>query len=261
MATSTTAGLVLTLLFVADDPTVPSVVVDVAEDATGRRADVVVVAPAAPAHAAHLVAPPVEGSVRLRAFPVPPAGIALAPAVDGVLVTVEDVGGWQPGASPPPLLPARKGRAKAEAASPKSTLPKIPVADARSLRLLVPTVVDDGAAVPAPVAASLHGTRGAWPGRALVVTRRHPVLALSVAAATRVGGNVDVADGSVPVIADEAPGLCAPIPRRVLQRVTHLDGSASACSGALIVSPATGTRLAEQPASDTAAHGVVLQRR
>jgi hypothetical protein len=261
MATSTTAGLVLTLLFVADDPAVPSVVVDVAEDATGRRADVVVVASAAPAHAAHLVAPPVEGSARLRAFPVPPSGIALAPAVDGVLVTVEDVGAWQPELPPPPVLPARKGRAKAEPAPSASPLPKIPVADVRSLRLLVPIVVDDGAAVPVPVAASLHGSRGAWPGRALVVTRRHPVLALSVAASPRTDGNLVVADGSVPVIADEAPGLCAPIPRRVLQRVTHLDGSATACSGALIVAPASGTRLAEQPANDTAAHGVVLQRR
>ena len=90
----TPAALLLTILFVAEDPDVGAVVVEVVEDGAGRHADVVVVR-AGVGVSASINGPRAEGSRRLRDWPLPPPGASFTPAVDGLVISFDEVGDWQ----------------------------------------------------------------------------------------------------------------------------------------------------------------------
>lgn len=235
----TPAALLLTILFVADDGS-GAVVVEVVEDGAGRHADVVVVRGAA-GTSASLNGPRVDGSRRLRDWPLPPPGASFTPAVDGLVVTIDDAGDWQPAAAAPDPK-AKK--------PPSSAPPELPVASERALRLFLPTIVDEK---PAP--ASLHGSHTRLSGQAVVVQRRLPVLALSVSSGEADGGAALVADDAAPVA-----GSCAAVPGAVVQPLTRLTSTAVTCAGPLAVSAATGKRFAEKADKDRDAVGVVVRR-
>ena len=245
------AALLFTILFVADEssgnPAQPpcSVVVEVVEDAGGRHVDVVVVRGAAspqPGVTASLSGPKAEGSRRLRDWPWPPPGASFTPAVDGVVVTIDDVGDWQP-----PVVPVDPKAKKPPTSTAQANAPDLPVASERALRLFLPTIVDEK-----PVPASLHGSHTRIAGQAVVVQRKVPVLALSL--------STGEADGGAAIIADEGAGGCAPIPFTVVQGLTKLTSTAVTCAGPLAVSAATGKRFFDKADKDRDAVGVVVRR-
>ncbi len=267
-----TAALVLTLLFVPDEPRAPVVVVALQEQAHARVADVVVV-PADPARGAvvaHLSGPGSDGVWGLRTLPIPPPGASLTEAVDGFVVTVDDVGVWAPTAPVVAAGPAPRSDKKASKPAPSSLAapPGLAVASPRSLRLFVP-VAQPGRPQPASLHGVVDGALIVFPGSALVdVAGRRP-LALSVADVAEVDGGRGVAhvfDASVPVVDEglvqrcRAPSSPATEPLRALQRATHLTLAAPVCIGTLVVAAGAGLRLADQPSRDRPARGVVVVR-
>jgi hypothetical protein len=275
------AALALTLLFVADDPRAPVVAVEVVEHEDGRRADLVVVPGAAvdapgaarpPAFTAHLASPPVDGTTRLRQLPIAPDGAALADVVDGVLVTFDAVGAWVPPAAADSVVapPAKKGRTPSSPPPPTGPSPSLaeppslPIGSPGALRLFVPNVVP-GRAVPA----SLHGVdAGGVPrtfaGKAVVVQVTRSTLALSVAEVVEGRSTRRAFDDSVPVLTGALPTSCASGRAqavRALQRTTHLELDAVACSGPVVVATGHGVRLGDSPGRDAPARGIVVVRR
>jgi hypothetical protein len=250
---SAAAALSLLLVFVPDDPRAPSVVVAVTEDGAGRHGDIVVAGPSSPPFVIALDGAPVDGTARLRTLPIAPPGMALSTAVDGVLVTVDDVGDWLP---PPASAPPSKKAAK----PPKTTSPAtsaLPVASSRGLRLLVPDAVAAG-----PTVATLHGAGVVFSGHAIVVdgtADRLVALSVDVPPDSQIG--VPDASGPVFVEAPATAGRCGPAPRQALQRSTSLRGLDAVCARGLHVVPATGTRLDAVIDRDRPAHGVVVRRR
>jgi hypothetical protein len=268
------AALTLTLLFVPDEPRAPVVALEIVETSEGRTLDVVVApAPAAdgaaiPPLTAHRRSPPVDGSTRLRSLPVAPEGAAVADVVDGVLVTVDDLGRWVPAAAPAVVAAPKKGGAPVP--GPPSSLPQppaLPVASAQALRVFVPTIVE-GRSAPA----SLHGVGAdgapqTFAGHAIVVARPRNVLALTVADVDQGNAAAHVFDASVPVLTGNLADRCTEASTRVgaeplaLQRGTHLQLDGVACVGGLVVGTGHGTRLGERPEQDRPARGGVLVRR
>jgi hypothetical protein len=245
---SAAAALAFTLLFVADDPAQPAVVVDVAEDDAGRRVDVVVVCGAAPAGACanDLSSSLVEkgsgeGSRRLRQWPVLPRGASVVPAVDGVVVTVDDVGPWQAPPGPPSTPPASSSSSASSSskkAPPLPPVPALPVVGERGLRVFVPVVVD-GEAGPAV----LYGDHTVARGTAVVFLTRPQVpgtraLALSVA---NVDGVLTADAGPALVLSDDVGG-CARVPTAVQQLLSTSTSTRATCAGTFAASRLTGTR-------------------
>lgn len=140
---------VLTVVFLAQDPTLPSVVVQVS-DGDVRELSLFIVDDDTAPHTVQLREQPQERSAALPRWPLPPTGASLSDAVDGVIITIDDAGAFAPLA--PPV--AEGGPRKRTTAS--TTLPwpppSLPVAGPTTLRLFVPSVVD-GMSTPA----TLHG--------------------------------------------------------------------------------------------------------
>jgi hypothetical protein len=302
---SSAAALVLTLLFVPDpsvDPSVPSVVLDIVEDARERRADVFVLPPRSPSPGStlatgnprvlHLASPSMGTPLALRSLPLAPEGASVVDVMDGVVVTIDDLGVWLP--APPPAaesshLPLAAGveslHRRVAPASAREPVPSLetppaaerttdngeaplPVASSSSLRVLVPTIVP-GEAVPA----TLHARRGAgsvsFAGHAVVLTRRQPTTALGVGQEAKAHRGFR-ADASVPVFLDgritdscvsSSPSSASPSVTRAFQRKTQGRSFRVVCSTALAVGLGEGTRLASTPALDGDAVVVVVDAR
>ncbi|MDP2343944.1 MAG: hypothetical protein Q8O67_23505 [Deltaproteobacteria bacterium] len=246
-------ALLLTILFVADDPQAPMVVIDVIEDGSSRSVDVVVVPRDRAPISASLASGPAETAQKLlRTWPLLPTGSALTPAADGAILTIDDIGLWEDPAVPPPVKPAK---AKVTTWKPSMTAPDLRVASPVSLRLFLPAILDQlppSTSTPAPVPASLHGSHTRLSGTALVVRKATPVLALSLAN--------NEADGGAALVATSLPGSCAPIPSRVVQPLTSLSSTSTTCTRNLGVSRAVGKRFGEKPEKDLEAAGVVVVR-
>ncbi|MBM4279825.1 MAG: hypothetical protein FJ137_03445 [Deltaproteobacteria bacterium] len=282
---ATAAALALTLLFVPDEPRAPVVVIALQDRSDARIADVVVV-PADPARGAvvaHLTGPGADGDPGLRSVPIAPPGAAVTEAVDGFVITVDDVGSWVP--APLPAAGAARGAPdpksgrpaeKAPRAAPPSLAapPGLAVATARSMRLFVP-LAQPGRPQPASLHGVVDGLVVVFTGAALVdVAGRRP-LALSVADVHDGRDGARVFDASVPIVADDLVARCgspaaasgpgarrslSTEPLRALQRATHLGLTAPVCIGSLVVAAGTGSRLADQPSRDRPARGVVVVR-
>lgn len=239
----TPAALLLTVLFVADDPALPVIAVDVAEAGSGRHLSAFVINDGTEFGVELGASSSPEGSRRLRDWPLLPPGASLTPAVDGVILTLDDVGLWQPA---PPAEPPKKAPTKKKTLS---TTPELPVAGDRALRLFLPTILDGSLT---PQAASLHGSRVHAAGVAIVVDRAVPVLALSLSGSE--------ADGGAALVTSDVPGDCAAIPATAVQRLTTLTSTKVTCAGALVVSRAAGKRLGDKPANDKDARGLIVRR-
>ena len=244
----TPAALLFTVLFIADDPSLSMVVIDVKEDSSGRAVDVVVVPRDRPALVAHVQAGPAEtppGARTLRTWPLLPPGASLNPAGDGAILTVDDVGLWEDPTPPP----APKG---AKPPKPSMVPPDLRVASPTTLRLYLPAITDDPSSSSSSSPASLHGSHTRVAGTALIVRRPTAVLALSTS-----NGE---ADGGPALITASTPGACAPIPTRVVQTLTSLTSTSTTCTGSLAISRATGKRYGDKPDKDAEAAGVVVVR-
>jgi hypothetical protein len=140
---------VLTVVFLAQDPTLPSLVVQVS-DGDVRELTLFVVDDDSAPHTVQLREQPTERSAALPRWPLPPTGASLTAAVDGVIITIDDAGAFSP------LTPSSPAAPTKTRSTPSTTLPwpppSLPVAGPRTLRLFVPTVVD-GTSTPA----TLHG--------------------------------------------------------------------------------------------------------
>ncbi len=251
----TPAALVLTLLFVADDPQVPSVVVDVVEDATGRRVDVVVVG-AGSGFSSSLRDGPAEGSRQLRSWPLMPRGASLTPAADGLVLTIDDAGAWQPAATTPTTTPTTTGTPKKAPKPPTNPAPALPVANDRSLRLFLPSVVDER-----PATASLHGTRTRATGSVLILQRPAASVALTVSGVEADGGDALVT-GARPVCGG-APmtGANDAAATTVVQALTRSVTTSIRCGGTLVVATLAGKRFGDRPDKDKEARGLLVQHR
>lgn len=247
----TPAALALTILFLADDPTLPAVVVEVRET-PARTVTIFFVDENNPStvQLGDSASDAVAGST-LR-WPLLPRGASLTPAVDGVILTIDDAGAWttafQPPAPPPTTTTKGKtGTAKKAASSHPWPPPSLPTATASTLRLFVPTVVDGVAG-----SASLHGQGFAVAGTAVAWERP-----LSPQLVTIAGTDVDL---SAPTIAATAApaGECAPVATIVLQPTTVSAASPPACAGGFAVSVVNGTRYAEKKAGDLPARGILI---
>lgn len=266
----TASALLMTILFIADDPQAPMVVVDVVEDRRGRSVDVFVVPPTGPALSASLLSAPIDAPERptQRRWPLLPTGAALTPALDGAILTFDDIGLWEEPLPPPPTsmdhnaAPEKTGKtrpaAKAKASStvPSNVAPDLRVASATTLRLYVSAIVDEQTASltssPVPVPASLHGSHTRLAGTALVLTRPLPVVALSMAEGE--------ADAGPALIAAFTPGDCAPVPTRIVQALSTLSATTTSCTQRLAVSRGDGKRYGVEAKKDRDAAGIVVVR-
>ncbi len=234
-------ALLFTVLFVADDPQGPVVVIDVIEDQSGRAVDVVVVPRDRPALSASVRSGPSETPRRSRTLPLLPTGAALTPAVDGAILTIDDIGLWED--------PVTASTTNAKARGGALIAPDLRVASPRTLRLFLPAIID---ASSTPVPASLHGSHTRLAGTALVLRQPLPVVALSVAKGE--------ADGGSALVATTLPGECALVPSQVVQTLTSLSATSTTCTQHLAVSRAAGKRFGDRPDKDQEASGVVVVR-
>jgi len=261
----TPATLALTILFVAEDPSAPVVAVELVEAEGRRSAVVVLIGDTGPGDAAAQVVALTDSDGRapraLSGLPLPPTGASLTPAVDGVVVTIEDVGSdWLPlfaAPAPPPSTPKNKASAKPKPSPWPWPPPDIAVADARTLRLFVPAVVD-GASTPA----SVHGVGLRAQGAAVTFTR--PIT--TAVAATLAGVDIDATPPTLvttPSTSTTSTTLCAP-PAHTVQRFTQSTLTTARCLGSphagLVVARVTGTRFGDVAARDRPATGIIAWR-
>lgn len=261
----TPAVLALSILFVADDAALPSVLVQLVEQPGARQATLAMVDDDAAPVTVEVADAGGRASLVRADWPQVPGGVSVSPAVDGVIVTFDDAGAWTPlfvAVPPPPVLDA-KGR-PAKATKPKalaSTLPwpppSLPVASPTTLRLFVPAVVD-GEVGPA----TLHGADGLRiPG--VAVAWRQRFADTGTVAVSSVGADVDV---SPPTLLVEAPasgmssptGPCAPLASSVLQRLTRSVVGVPVCVAGLVVARLVGTRFGDLPPGDRVSHGLLV---
>lgn len=259
------AVLALSILFVADDAALPSVLLQVVERPGAREVTLVMVDDDQAPLTMQLADAGGRSAMVRADWPLPPLGVGLNAAVDGVIVTIDDAGVWRPmfAVPTPPVVLDAKGRpVKAPKTKPlASTLPwptpSLPVAGPTALRLFVPTVVD-GVVGPA----SLHGADGLRiPG--VAVAWRRSIAEVGPVALSSVGADVDgspptlVLDAAVTPAANGSQ-LCAPLASSVLQRWTRSTAAAPVCAGSLVVARLAGTRFGDAPARDLPAHGLLV---
>jgi hypothetical protein len=255
------AALALTMIFVADDPRLPSLALEVAETASSRRL-IVASVPAADAPTG-LVRTDAHGRdvLPLGTWPIGPSGTSLVPAVDGVIVTIDDadafVAAFRVPAPPPDTQ--KKKTAKAAPASPHPwPPPRLPVLGPGGLRVFLPAIVDG-----VPASASLHLPDGAAvPGVAVVWT--HSVDEEGVVVA-RAGDRVaDLESGTARLLAtsslESKTNGCRSEPAPLSLRETVGTVGPSLCIGGLEIRGFVGMRVADTQNGDRPARGVSLRR-
>ena len=241
--------LALSVLFLADDPTLPAVVVEVKESAARQLTVFVVDDDHAPVTMQlNERANPAVGA-RLPRWPLLPQGASLTPAVDGVVLTIDDAGSWTAGFATTTTT-ATKTSAKSKAPTPKHPWPppSLPVAGDNAMRLFLPAVVDSQ-----PTSASLHGNNGLVVAGTAVVWQRP----LAPQLITLAGADLDVSPATTVSVA-AVEGACAPVPTLLLQRETHVVASVPACAAGFAVSVVNGQRYANAKAGDLPARGVLV---
>ena len=254
------AALALTVVFIADDARLPVLSMELVER-SGARSFVAAMMPTT-------TAPP-EGIERRDgvgrevlspgAWPIGPAGTSVVPAVDGVIVTIDDAGTWA-GAF---ALPAPDETKQTKVARPASSLhawppPGLPVAGPRSLRMFLPAVVDGAA-----MSASLHLPGGAAvPGVAVAWTRIVDVEGVVVARSHDEGiaGVEVVAPRFVPTLPAATMTPCSTDAVPVQLRLSSGMAGPGFCVGVLEIRGFRGLRHGDQPAKDRPAHGAILRR-
>jgi len=196
------------------------------------------------------------------AWPIGPAGTSVVPAVDGVIVTIDDAGDWAAAFSPPAPDDPRPTKAT-RVAKPSPSLhawppPGLPVAGPRSLRLFLPAVVDGAA-----MSASLHLPGGAAvPGVAVAWTR--VVEAEGVVVARSDGEGIAGVEVAAPRFAPTPPATtmapCGTEAVPVQLRQSSGAAGPGLCVGTLEIRGFRGLRHGDQPAKDRSASGAVLRR-
>jgi len=252
------AALALTVVFIADDGRLPVLSMELVER-PGARSLVAGLVPTT-------TAPP-EGLERREgvgravlpagAWPIGPRGTSVVPAVDGVIVTIDDAGAWAAAFSPPPAEP-KPAKARASSSSLHAWPPPgLPVAGPRALRLFLPAVVDG-----APMSASLHLPGGAAvPGVAVAWTR--VVDGDGVVVARGDGEGVSGVEVVAPRFVVEPTASMTPCDTNAVPvqlRQSGGEAGAGLCVGALEIRGFRGLRHADQPAKDRPARGAVLRR-
>ena len=240
--------LALSVLFLADDPTLPAVVVEVKES-PARQLTLFVVDDDHPPVTMQLNERADAGAVaRLPRWPLLPGGASLTPAVDGVVLTIDDAGAWTASFATAPTPTTKTTKTKAKTPKHPWPPPTLPVAGDNALRLFLPAVVDGQ-----PTSASLHGSGGLVVAGTAVVWQR--VLAPQLI--TLAGADLDVTTPTVVDVVMPA-GACAPVPTTLLQRETHVVASAPGCAAGFAVSVVNGQRFADAKAGDLPARGVLV---
>jgi hypothetical protein len=227
---------VLSVVFLAQDPTLPSLVVQVSDGNVRELSMFIVDDDSAPV-TVQLREQTATTAAALPRWPLPPTGASIMPAVDGVIITIDDVGGWV--AFPPPAAGMPK-KAKLSTTLPWPP-PALPVAGPNTLRLFVPAVVD-GASTPA----TLHGQGFVVAGAA--VTFEGP---LSPGLFTWRDGAVVRTEPTI-VTTTPATDACAPHVSIALDGPWTATASLPACALGLSVSAVSGPLLA--PASGKSDH-------
>ncbi len=244
--------IALSVLFLADDPTLPAVVLEVKE-APARQLTVFVVDDDHEPLTMQLNEGAAAGTAAgLPRWPLMPRGASLTPAVDGVILTIDDAGAWTESFAPTLPLPVAttKATATAKKPTPKHPWPPplLPVAGDNAMRLFLPTVVDGEA-----MSASLHGPGGLAIAGTAVVWQ----LPLSPHLITLGGADLDVSVATIVASATPA-GACAPVPTLLLQTTTHVAASLPACAAGFAVSVVNGQRYSDTKAGDLPARGVLV---
>ena len=260
------AVLALSILFVADDAALPSVLVELVEKPGARQATLLMIDDDQLPITVEVADSGGRASLVRADWPQVPGGVSVSPAVDGVIVTFDDAGAWTPlfvSAPPQPVLDA-KGRPAKVTKPPvlASTLPwpppSLPVAASTTLRLFVPAVVD-GEVGPA----TLHGADGLRVA-GVALAWRQSFADVGTVAVSSVGADVDASpptvlvEGPVSAIASLTGDPCAPGASSVLQRLTRSMVGAPVCIAGLVVARLAGTRFGDLPASDRRSHGLVV---
>jgi hypothetical protein len=249
------AALVLTVVFIADDPRLPAIALEIVEQAGSRSLVAALVS-------SSTVPEPLErrdavGRAQLPAgaWPIGPTGTSVVPAVDGVIVTIDDAGSWIAAFAPPPPVELPRKTTRAPPSPHPWPPPSLPVAGPRALRLFLPAVVDG-----TPMSASLHGPGGlAVAGHAVAWTRSVGVDGVAVGRAD--GGGDDPVEVGVPRWATAAPVTPCGIEQAPIQmRETSGVGGPAVCVGGLEVRGLSGVRHGAQPAQDRPVRGVVVRR-
>jgi hypothetical protein len=257
------AALVLTVVFVADDPALPALSLEVVEQAGARTMVAAIVPPSTPPEGLERKDAVGRAVLPAGASPIGPKGTSIVPAVDGVIVTIEDAGTWAAAFSPPPPPPtsttAKAVKPTKPTKPPPSTHPwpppSLPVAGPRALRLFLPAVVDG-----VPMSASLHAPGGvAVPGLAVAFTRL--VDSDGVVVTRAEGEGVTGVEVAAPRQASSGPVTpCTIEPTPIQLREVSGAGGPALCIGALEIRSFGGVRHGDQPAKDRPSRGVVLRR-
>lgn len=249
------AALALTVIFVADDPRLPAMSLEIVEQAGSRSLVAALVSSSTVPEALERRDAVGRAQLPAGAWPIGPTGTSVVPAVDGVIVTIDDAGSWTAAFAPPPPVEAPRKATRAPPSPHPWPPPSLPVAGPRALRLFLPAVVDG-----TPMSASLHGPGGvAVAGHAVAWTRT--VGPDGVAVGRAEGGDADTVDVGVPRWATAAPVTpCSIEPAPIQLRETSGVGGPALCVGGLEIRGLSGVRHGARPAEDRPAHGVVLRR-
>lgn len=251
------AALALTVVFVADDGRLPALSLELVEQSGSRSLVAALVSPTTAPEGLERRQPVGRAVLPAGAWPIGPTGTSVVPAVDGVIVTIDDAGAWAAAFAPPPSAPAEKPtKATKPLPSPHAwPPPSLPVAGPRALRLLLPAVVDG-----APMSASLHlPGGGAVPGYAVAFTRVVDGDGVAVARADGEGA-AGVEVGAARVTASTPMTPCGTATVSVLLRQASGEAGPALCMADLEIRGFGGLRHGDQPAKDRAARGVVLRR-
>ncbi len=237
------AALVVTVVFLADDPTVPAVSLSMLEAPRDRRLQVVVVDD--DGRVTRMERHDRNGRAVLPAgaFPMAPVGSSVTPAVDGFIVTIEEAGDWISWFRPVEVETTTK-RVKKPASKAPYPPPQLPVAAPGTVRFFF-SALEKGE----PAFASVHGADGIAVGGAAVAVDVGAVSAVTIDAAGTV-------DGSDAVVSANVVDACVPQSAIVTQSTTTSTVGGGVC-GPLSVFRLDGTRLVGK-GKETPAWGLLV---
>jgi hypothetical protein len=254
------AALALTVVFVADDGRLPALSLELVEQAGSRSLVAALVSPTTAPEGLERRQAVGRAVLPAGAWPIGPAGTSVVPAVDGVIVTIDDAGAWAAAFAPPPPPPdAKPAKATKPTKPPPSPHawppPSLPVAGPRALRLFLPAVVDG-----APMSASLHLPGGAAvPGHAVAFT--HVVDSDGIVVARGDGEGAAGVEVVAPRFTASTPMTpCGTSVAPILLRQTSGEAGPALCVADLEIRGFGGLRHGDLPAKDRPARGVVLRR-
>jgi hypothetical protein len=247
------AALVVTVVFLADDPTVPAVSLSLLEAPQDRRLQVVVIDD--DGRVARMDRHDKNGRAVLPAgaFPMPPMGSSITPAVDGFIVTIEEAGDWVNWFRPPPVDETAPPTKKAKKPPPPRPYPppQLPVAAAGTVRFFFSALEHD-----APAFASIHGADGLAVGGVAVTVDVGARRAVTVDAAGVVDGSVADVSGDVSAGVGGVVD-CVPASAKVAQAVTVSAVGGGVC-GPLSVFRLDGLRTGGKPGKEAPAWGLLV---